>query len=229
MLAIELDAMRAADILAHLNAEEATEFQKLLPDKKHALLYPAVRAMPAGQGEGNPVIVASANYANVLSLVWFLREVMPRAPEVPVQILGNVDREIFSHAPDLYKTYARFFRGKFEIADLHKAYREAAVVLLPTVAGHGISIKTIEALSCGAPLIATPLAFRGFPAVPAGFANVTIAQDAEAFAAALRSAYASRHLPAPGRERAATRQLYEQHFAADAYRQSLRSVVAEAL
>lgn len=229
MLAIELGAMQGADILAHLNAEEAAEFQKLLPRKTHALLYPAVRSMPAGQGGGPPVIVASANYANVLSLAWFLRDVMPHAPEVDVQILGNIDRALRAHAPDLYKKYARLFRPNIDAADLREAYAQASSVLLPTIAGHGISIKTIEALSCGAPLIATPLAFRGFPATPESLANVTVTQDSCGFATALRASYAARHLPAQDREGAPARFLYERYFSVAAYREALLHIAAQVL
>src|SRR5450631_4326357 len=195
MLAIELDAMRPADILIHLNAEEADAFKKLVPDKRHALLYPAVNAMPAGPGGADPIIVASANYPNFLGLRWFLREVLPLAPGVPVRIFGNIDRELQSRIPHLYKVHAALFSGRVETGELHAAYNSALAVLLPATAGHGISIKTIEALSSGAPLIATPLAFRGLGIDAAGLANVTMAEDGPAFAAALRHAYANCHLP----------------------------------
>ena len=225
MLAIELDAMRPADILVHLNGEEAAAFQKLVPGKPHALLYPTVSAVPAGPGGGAPIIVASANAANLLSLVWFLKEVLPLAPGVPVQIFGHIDRRIQWHAPALFKAHAGLFQGRVEAGDLHAAYRNATAVLLPAAAGHGISIKTIEALSCGAPLIATPLAFRGLGIDAAGVPNVTIAEDAAGFAAALRNVFAARHLPGASRELAATRRIYQQHFAFDAYRESLWAIV----
>ena len=89
----------------------------------------------------------------------------------------------------------RALPGRVDVAKLHDAYRNAAAVLLPATAGHGISIKTIEALSCGAPLIATPLAFRGLGINAAGLPNVTVTEDAAGFAAALRRAHATRHLP----------------------------------
>jgi glycosyltransferase involved in cell wall biosynthesis len=225
MLAIELGAMRPADILVHLNDEEAAAFQKLLPDGRHALLYPAVNAMPTGPGGGDPIIVASAHSANLLSLVWFLKEVLPLAPGVPVQIFGNIDRQIQWSVPGLFKAHAGLFQGRVEVAELHDAYRNAAAVLLPATAGHGISIKTIEALSCGAPLIATPLSFRGLGINPAGLPNVTVAEDAAGFAAALRRAHATRHLPGASRELAATRRIYQQRFAFDAYRKSLWAIV----
>jgi glycosyltransferase involved in cell wall biosynthesis len=225
MLAIELDAMRPADILVHLNGEEAAAFQKLVPDRRHALLYPTVNAMPAGPGGGDPIIVASANWANLLGLVWFLKEVLPLAPGVPIRILGNIDRQLQWGAPGLFKAHSGLFRGRVEVEELHDAYRNAAAVLLPATAGHGISIKTIEALSCGAPLIATPLAFRGLGFDAAGLPNVTVAEGAAGFAAALRRAHATRHLPGASRALAATRRIYQQHFAFDTYRKSLSAIM----
>ncbi|MGH6851809.1 MAG: glycosyltransferase, partial [Methylocella sp.] len=225
MLEIELDAMRPASVLVHLNDEEAAVFQKLVPEARHALLYPAVNAMPAGPGGGDLIIVASANSANRLGLVWFLKEVLPLAPDVQVQIFGNIGRQIQWSAPRLFKAHAGLFRGRVEAEELQAAYRNAAAVLLPATAGHGISIKTIEALSCGAPLIATPLAFRGLGIDAAGLPNVTVAEDAAGFAAALRRAHATRCLPAASRELAATRRIYQQRFAYDAYRKSLWAIV----
>jgi glycosyltransferase involved in cell wall biosynthesis len=229
MLAVELDAMRPADISVHLNAEEAEAFQKLLPDKRHGLLYPTVNAIPAGPGGGDPIIVASAHSANFLSLVWFLKEVLPLAPDVPVRIFGNIDCEIQRGAPSLFKAHAGLFRGRVEVEDLHDAYRTAAAVLLPVTAGHGISIKTIEALSSGAPLIATPLAFRGLGIDAAALPNVTVAEDAGGFATALRRVYADRHLSGASRESAATCRIYRQHFGFDAYRRCLWAIVQKAL
>jgi glycosyltransferase involved in cell wall biosynthesis len=229
MLVIELDAMRAAGILVHLNDEEAAAFQKLVPDRTHALLYPTVSEIPAGTGGGDPIIVASANSANLLGLVWFLKEVMPLAPDVPIRILGNIDRQIRWSAPGLFRAHAGFFRGRVEAEELRDAYRNASAVLLPATAGHGISIKTIEALSCGAPLIATPLAFRGLGIDVAGLPNVTVAEDAAGFAAALRRAYAARHWPGASRELAATRRIYRQQFAFEAYRKALWAIVERVL
>jgi glycosyltransferase involved in cell wall biosynthesis len=148
---------------------------------------------------------------------------------VPVRIFGYIDRQIQWRAPSLFKAHAGLFRGRVEVEELQDAYRHSAVVLLPATAGHGISIKTIEALSCGAPLIATPLAFRGLGINAAGLPNVTVAEDAASFAAALRRAYATRLLPGASRELAATRRIYQQHFAFDAYRRSLWPIVQKVL
>lgn len=222
MLEFELSCMRQADVLIHLNDEEATTFEKLLPDKRHALLYPAVPPIEPGPGGEDLIIVASANYANFVGLVWFLTEVLPLAPDVSVQILGNIDREVRRRAPKLFKRYAALFRGRVE--DLDAAYARAAAVLLPTTRGHGISIKTIEAMSSGAPLIATPHAFRGLSLDLAALGNVTLAANAAAFAAALRCAAARPEGPPPSRFDADTRRAYGRAFAFDPYRTGLAAV-----
>ncbi len=227
MLALELNAARTAELLVHLNAEEAAAFQELLPKNRHALLYPAVEAMPAGAGGGEVIIVASANYPNFLGLRWFVQEVLPRVPDIPVQIFGNIDRLFRKHAEDLFKTHAGLFRGRVENAKLRDAYRNASAVLLPATAGHGISIKSIEALSCGAPVIATPLAFRGFPPGATDLPHVTVAEDAANFAAALRHAYERRLLPGVDRASSPNRQFYQQHFAFGVYREALSEIAAK--
>ena len=83
------------------------------------------------------------------------------------------------------------------------------------------------ALSSGAPLIATQLAFRGLGIDVAGLANVTVADDSPAFAAALRLAYANGHLAGGANQQcAATGRIYEQRFAFEAYRKSLWAIVS---
>jgi glycosyltransferase involved in cell wall biosynthesis len=218
MLATELAWLARADLLIHLNSEEDAAFRNLLPSSRHTLLYPAVDPMPTGPGGGDFVIVASANVPNLLSLEWFLGEVMPQASETPLAIYGNVDRDIARRASSLYSRYSHHFRGRVD--DIRAAYQKAAGVLLPTVEGHGLSIKTVEALSSGAPLIATRHAFRGIDIDPTSLANVTIADDAPAFAAALRQAVAARPDP-EARPGSATRRLYDVRFSPAAYREAL--------
>jgi hypothetical protein len=101
-------------------------------------------------------------------------------------------------------------------------------VLLPTVEGHGLSIKAVEALSCGAPLVATPLAFRGMQVDPAKLSNVALAENARQFAELWRDAQARAeggHAPSP--ERSDTRRLYEDAFSQEAYARALATAAAE--
>lgn len=227
MLAIELAAMRDADILAHLNDEEAAVFKTLIPERRHELLYPAVPAIVPGSGGDDLIIVASANYANYLGVAWFLREVLPLAEAAGarrrVKIVGNIDVEIRARAPALFKAHAGLFQGR--VKDLDAVYGAAAAVLLPTTEGHGVSIKTIEALSSGAPLIATPHAFRGMRLDPALLRNVTLAADAPAFAAAMGGSDRAASGQA-GRAAADTRKFYKSRFSPEAYSAGLANLVS---
>lgn len=227
MLAQELEAMRGADLLLHLNALEAEEFRALLPEKRHALLYPPTPPAPTGPGGSDIVIVSSNNTANVESLIWFLREVAPKAPGVRVTIAGNVDEGVRARAGDVHAAYKDWFLGR--VADPGAIYAGARLVLLPTVGGTGLSIKTVEALSSGLPLIATPQALRGMDAEAFALPGVTIVETAEAFAAALRAAAAAPQAADSAFASSATRVYYERRFSLDAYQTGLEALAAPAL
>ncbi len=223
MLALELEQMRKADLLIHLNDEETAEWQELLPDRPHVLIYPAIKPMPTGPGGREIVIIASANHPNFLSVAWFLREVRPLSPEIPLRIIGNIDAMVRARDPALFARHAELFSGRVD--DLESVYANAAAVLLPTVSGHGISIKTIEALSSGLPLIETAEAFRGIAVDPRTLANVTLVDEAEGFAKALRLLAERPPLSAKQREESDTRRLYERLFSFDAYQSAIAAVV----
>lgn len=221
MLAQELDAMRGADLILHLNAQEAADFEALLPEKRHMLNYPPTPPAPTGPGGPDIVIVSSNNSGNVESLIWFLREVAPKAPGIRVTIAGNVDSGVRARAPGLHAAHRDWFLGRVE--DPGAIYANARLVLLPTTAGTGLSIKTVEALSSGLPVIATPQALRGMSDEIRRLRGVTVAETAEAFAQAMIAAAAG---PAPGTT--ATRACYEAQFSTAAYQRRLEGF-AEAL
>lgn len=218
MLAIELDWMRRADLCAHLNEEEDRDFRALLPQARHALIYPAVLEVPRAAG-GDIIIVASDNYANYKSLRWFLQEIVPRAGGARVAIYGNIDAGVKQRDPALYEAHRALFRGRVE--NIGAVYANAGCVLLPTIEGHGLSIKAVEALSCGAPLIATPLAFRGMKVDPSAFSNVGLAEDAEQFARFWREAQARADRGETPAAESDTRKFYEQVFSPEAYARAL--------
>lgn len=222
MLRKELDWMRRADLCVHLNDAEDADFRRLLPDSRHALIYPAIAEAPRARGR-EVIIVASDNYGNFVSLSWFLREVVPLAPDARVAIYGNIDAGVRRRDPALYDAHRNLFRGR--VADIGAVYAGAGCVLLPTVEGHGLSIKAAEALSCGAPLVATPLAFRGMRVDPARLGNVVIAADPAAFARGWRDAQARAEKGPPPQGPSDTRRLYEEAFSPAAYARALADVV----
>lgn len=218
MLSVELDWMRRADLCVHLNEEEHRDFQRLLPESRHALIYPAVAEVPRAAGR-DIVIVASDNYANYMSLRWFLEEVLPLAGPLQVAIYGNIDDGVKRRDAALYEAHRGVFKGRVE--DIGAVYANAGCVLLPTIEGHGLSIKAVEALSCGAPLVATPLAFRGMQVDPGALSNVALAHDAAQFAQFWREAQARADRGETPPAESDTRRLYETAFSPQAYARTL--------
>ncbi|MFV0280692.1 MAG: glycosyltransferase [Rhodoblastus sp.] len=228
LLARELEFLRKADMLVHLNAQEWATFAQLLPDMRNELVYPAVEEAPTGPGGANIAIVASGNYPNTLSVEWFLEHVAPCARSAKVEIAGNVDGALKARNPALYEKWRHAFLGRVD--NIGAVYANAGLVLLPTTEGHGLSIKAVEALSSGAPLIATPQAFRGMNVDPASLANVSVCESAAEFAAALEAAALAgpQNNPAASgkaRENSDTRKFYEENFSNDAYARKIRDIV----
>jgi glycosyltransferase involved in cell wall biosynthesis len=227
MLAQELALMREADVLIHLNALEDAEFRAALPQKTHALVYPAVPPAPTGPGGDDIAIVSSNNSANVDSVIWFLREVAPRAPRVTVKIAGNVDAGVRSRDPALFDRYGGWFLGRVE--DPGAIYAGARLVLLPTIDGHGLSIKTVEAMASGLPLVATTLALRGMGAAALTLDGIAVADTPADFAAALTVAAKAPAWSEAQRKASAARAYYEKCFSAAAYEQNLAALVSPLL
>jgi polysaccharide biosynthesis protein PslH len=179
MEAGELALVGKADMLAHINADELAWFSERLPRHRHVLLYPALRARRSDHRHYF-LAVASANYPNYLSIAWLLERVLPLTEPIRLAIVGNVDQELKARAPALHAQHKACFKGRVD--DLQGYYDAAAGVLLPVVAGHGLAIKTVEALQSGAPLVATRMAFRGMAFDPDSIENVRLADDPFDFA-----------------------------------------------
>ncbi|WP_159732143.1 glycosyltransferase [Methylosinus sp. Ce-a6] len=223
MLARELELMRGADLLLHLNAQEYDDFRAALPEKQHALLYPSAPEAPLGPGGEDILLVASNNSANVDSVCWFLREVLAGAQIPHLRIVGNVDAGVKARDPALFAAHRAAFVGRID--DPGAAYATARLVLLPTISGHGLSIKTVEALASGLPLIATSHAFRGMRMDAARFSDVIVADGAADFARALKAAAADPRVPSEAQRAASDmRRFYDAHFSLDAYRANLAAL-----
>lgn len=111
---------------------------------------------------------------NLIGLTWFLEEVVPLLPSsIRIAVAGRLPPG-FAAPPHVA------LLGRVPDADAFLA--GCRVVALASRAGTGVQLKTIEALGRGMPAVATPLSMRGLAGAPA---NVAVADEAPAFAAAL--------------------------------------------
>ncbi len=183
LLADELAQLEQASALIHLNAEEKRLFESLLPGKQHILLYPTVNQIkPTSHGD-EIIMIAANNPPNLESICWLLDKVAPKTKNFSVSIYGDANKGMQKSFPQLFEKFKFNFKG--EIRRLEEAYQNAKTIILPAISGHGLSIKTVEALSTGLPLIATSIAFRGMDLPTQNLKGVVIADTAEEFAKAL--------------------------------------------
>jgi glycosyltransferase involved in cell wall biosynthesis len=112
---------------------------------------------------------------NAAGLRWFADEVVPQLPEdTTIEVAGPGAERLWGVHPQLT------VRGSVPSAADFMA--RARVIAVPSVIGEGVQVKTLDAVACGAPVVATPTATRGLDGLPE---SVTVAGEPEAFAAAL--------------------------------------------
>jgi hypothetical protein len=213
-----------ADELVHLNAAEFDTFKEALPDKKHHLIYPGLHRPPKSSDTRRDLdflIVASDNEANYNSLRWFLDNVWDESlhKRATLRIVGNIDRSLRGIGRHRYSQYKDLFAGR--VNDLHSWYCRAKTVLVPVIQGHGIAVKTIEALSYGLPMIFSPLAIRGFDNHPAARRLHAPCATAAEFKAAIEARIVEMHARPDQHPDTPETSVYEQLFTFEKYRENI--------
>lgn len=102
------------------------------------------------------IYIASDNNNNITSITWFLSNVYPLLPAgISICIIGKITGHIHSD-------YAGITMIPFT-ADLTDHYRRSKIAICPMLAGTGIKVKVVEALSFGLPVVGTQHAVDGMP------------------------------------------------------------------
>jgi glycosyltransferase involved in cell wall biosynthesis len=152
-----------------------------------SMIAPA--ADPAPEPACDVALIGSWTWRpNGLGLEWFADEVVPRLPPgMTVEVAGGG---------------AEWLRGRHRnvtvrgfVPDARAFMRRARVVAVPSVAGGGVQVKTLDAVACGVPVVATSVAARGLRGLPD---SVAIADEPARFAEELAAFAAA---PAPDRLR----------------------------
>lgn len=113
--------------------------------------------------------------ANAKGLQWFMSEVFPLLDKKLRVAIAGKGAEAFATAG---VTLLGF------VPDAVDFLRECAVVAVPSVAGSGVQVKTLDAIAAGRPLVATSIALRGISSPPK---SVTMTDDPAAFVAAMQA------------------------------------------
>lgn len=165
-LDLEIRQLQRCRTVIALNSEEYVYFQEHCPNTDVKLVLPSVPLKDYGAKypikDYDVIFVGSRHRPNFEGLKWFLERVKPLIPGLKICIAGTVgqifDDRGFSH---LLEMDGVTYLGM--VSDLDIVYAKSRLAIVPIHAGEGISIKTIEALAYGLPVVSTTVGLRGFP------------------------------------------------------------------
>jgi glycosyltransferase involved in cell wall biosynthesis len=157
----EAKALNRADVILAIQKNETKFFSKLT--KKKVITVGNISKLKKLKRPDNryPILlfVGSKNYVNILSINYFIKEIMPKIilsfPKITLNIVGSICEN--PKIKDLPKQCKKIGF----VNDLESYYYSCNIVINPLVAGTGLKIKTIEALSYGKPVITTTLGADG--------------------------------------------------------------------
>jgi hypothetical protein len=163
-------------------------------------------AAPANPESGPPrlAFTGALSYPpNADAVRYFCREIFPRVrrehPDVRFELAGG------GGSPELASACRAVDGVDFLgfVGDVSDVLGHATIFVCPMREGTGIKVKLLEAMACGLPVVASPLAVEGVPEARDGW-NVRIAASADEFVGCLlellRDARRRRELGARARE-----------------------------
>jgi hypothetical protein len=161
----EAKALDRADAVLAIQDWDARHFQSLTRRPVAVVGHLAPLAIDPTAGAGAPAAPASPVVLfvggpmgiNVHGVTWFIERVLPavrrRVPGAELWLAGGIGRRVRSSAPGV--------RRLGFVERLSDVYRQAAVVINPQQFGTGLSIKSVDALLHGRPLVTTASGGRG--------------------------------------------------------------------
>jgi hypothetical protein len=149
-----------ADLLIAIQPEEAADLRALAPDRPVICVgvdFEVADRPPAPARAPVVLLVASENNLNVKGLRDFLCFAWPlvrrEVPDAELRVVGSVGGHV-----DAWSAGVRVL-GRVD--DLGAAYADARLVINPAVAGTGLKIKTVEAVSQSRPIVLWPTGVEG--------------------------------------------------------------------
>jgi len=157
----ERNYLLKCDLVIAIQAKEAKMFRELIPERDVITVGIEFDVVTEADNDavvpGLILLVGSDNPLNVHGLKEFYCHAWPtiRAenPGAVLRVIGKIG--------NLFSTNDERVQVVGWVEDLDEEYRHAAVVINPIVAGTGLKIKSVEALSRAKPLVGTPNSFEG--------------------------------------------------------------------
>jgi hypothetical protein len=179
---LEARLSRDAAAVWALTADDAGALEAMAPAARvHSFDVPPVAAANATAPAAEVDVAVMGTWtwrANAVSLEWFFVSVYPRLPRGVSIAVGGVGAE---HMRSRYPNVS--VAGAVE--DPLRFLQRARVIAVPSVAGSGVQVKTLDAIASGRPVVATSVALRGVERPPA---TVSVGDRPETFATLLADA-----------------------------------------
>jgi len=162
--------------LSSADAEALSQLAPCSPPLTFALTPPMVSSPQEVAKMQDVGILGTWTWAaNAAGLKWFCERVYPLLSDaVSIAVAGAGAEKIAEDRPNV----TRWGR----VPDSIRFLGSARVIAVPSVAGSGVQVKTLEAIATGQPVVATPVALRGIPDPPP---TVRVADQPAEFAASL--------------------------------------------
>ena len=150
----EIEALGRAELLIAIQKNDADALTKQFPTARVITVPHAYADIPRRRGQiakDTILYVASSNPFNVHGLREFLAHAWPSivstVPSATLRVVGSVPPAPYPTATGVVHV------GRVSDAALANEYQSAHLVINPQVAGTGLKIKCVEALSVGCPLV----------------------------------------------------------------------------
>ncbi|KOP27856.1 hypothetical protein AMR41_02725 [Hapalosiphon sp. MRB220] len=179
----EATQLSKAQVILAIQEEEAKLFKQMTPQSEVISMPQAaiIHDSKAKQVAGRCLFVGSRVDHNYYGLQWFLKNVWLRVTQIThdcsLHVCGNVCDLIQESFPNVH------LLGRVD--DLEPEYGAAEVCLVPLLAGSGLKIKLVEAMSYGRACVSTSVGIQGLGGVVGSAALV--ADTPEDFAAAIHT------------------------------------------
>ncbi|HVC92684.1 MAG TPA: glycosyltransferase family 4 protein [Pirellulales bacterium] len=194
-LRVEFDLYELYDQVMMISQEEY-ELARARSGARVAYLARAVDTVSAGSRLEDTaddlfdlLFVGSDHPPNSEAIAWFYEHVFrPRLKRIGLRwaIAGSVCNHLSLSDPCVELLGS--------VDDLDAVYRRSKVVVVPLLSGTGISIKTLEALGRGKPVVATPVGLRGLSDVGDCVVAMPFEEQPEKVARCIRELCASQSL-----------------------------------
>ncbi|TMK81679.1 MAG: glycosyltransferase, partial [Actinobacteria bacterium] len=160
---------RKADSVACVSSVDAAIVAKML-DRNVTVIANPIPDEFFARGSSPPststvAFIGSLSWEpNADSVRWICSDIWPRVrarrPDARLRIVGRFPT-------DELRRLVEAVGGEFlaDVGDVRPFYWGAAAVIAPVRMGSGMRNKVLHAMACGAPLVATPSALEGIPAV----------------------------------------------------------------